>query len=121
MASGSVAKQLLGAPLFHSAVLRRFPAAEVLAAEKRSWDDEVFEMRKRIKEAEANSSTSAAQEFIYDDMLHGIEAAFENGQRAQHDASDRLASLNACLKARHTEAAAKAIGGASSTSSSSSE
>ena len=117
MASGSVAKKLLGAPLFHSAVLRRFPAAEVLAAEKRSWDDEVFEMRKRIKEAEAKSSTSAAEAFIYDDMLHGIEAAFENGQRMQQDARERLADL----KARHAEAAAKAIGGSSASSSASSQ
>ena len=131
MASGSVAKKLLklklkrrtqstpysqkllGVPLFPSAFPRRFPAAEELAAEKKSWDDEIAEMRKRIKEAAAQSLTSSADSFIYDGELHGIEAAFEIGQRSQKDASKRLADL----KARHAEAVAKAIGDSSSSSS----
>ena len=115
MSSGSVANDLLGAPLFPSAVPRRFPAAEVLEAEKESWDAEIAKMRERIKEAEAQLSTSSADAFIYDDMLHGIEAAFENGQRMQQDARERLADL----KARHAEAVAEAIGDSSSSSSSS--
>ena len=115
MASGSVANELLGAPLSPSAVPRRFLAAEVLAAEKESWDAAIAEMRKRIQEAEAQLSTSSADAFIYDDMLQGIEAAFKNGQRSQHDARERLADL----KARQAEAVANAIGDSSSSSSSS--
>ena len=116
MASGVYAEELLGVPLFPSAFPRRFPAAEELAAEKKSWDDEIAETRERITEAAAQSLTSSADSFIYDNELHGIEAAFEIGQRSQKDASKRLADL----KARHAEAVAKAIGDSSSSSSASS-
>ena len=102
MASGSVANELLRAPLSRSAVVRRFLAAQVLAAENESWDAEIAEMRKRVKEAATQLLTSSADALVYDDMLHAIEAAFELGQRSQHDAWERLADL----KARHAEAVA---------------